>query len=467
MKKITLMLGVAVSSLLALETDKISLKANMNVSYKLLPKQVDSLGDIFDEGTVYGRFRMNSFAWDWEEESTNNKDNGAVGIGGSLIYKTAQYKGLSSTVGFYTTQTPGFLTIDIDATRAGKDVYNRSKVRDRGDYGLNTVGQALIEYNFAKSSIKAGRQLVESPFTASNDTKMIPNTFDGVTVEIDDIQDTHVQLGYLLKQKLRDHEDHHDLLASDGWNENDDAAINKSLTKDLIGVHNHLAFASIANTSIKNLKWELSNAYVQNVINQVALEAHYGLSIGGGAKLIPGFRVMMQTDLLHTDRNVSNLSNKHSGYKKPNELNGALYAARVDYRQGALLVRYGYSYVTDQADIIAPWRSFPTGGFTRAMAQYNWYANTESQMLELNYAFTEKSALSGYKLLTRYAIQNTDNTKVGVPADSNVVHIDVTKGISKNSELKLRMAFVESHPTDLKPENLSYNEYRLELNNFF
>jgi len=41
----------------------------------------------------------------------------------------------------------------------------------------------------------------------------------------------------------------------------------------------------------------------------------------------------------------------------------------------------GYSKIADKADFTTPWRAFPTGGYTRAMGQTNWYANTSSYLL--------------------------------------------------------------------------------------
>ena len=87
----------------ALETDKRDMKKNMSIAYNQLPKSADNLRDAFQEGMVYGRLRLNTFYWDWSKEiDAKQKDNRAMGIGGSLIYKTAPLQGLSATMGLYT-----------------------------------------------------------------------------------------------------------------------------------------------------------------------------------------------------------------------------------------------------------------------------------------------------------------------------------------------------------------------------
>jgi len=61
--------------------------------------------------------------------------------------------------------------------------------------------------------LKVGRFLIESMITSSNDSKMIPNAFEGVLLKVGNLYGTKLQVGYLTKQKLRDHSNFHHLLA--------------------------------------------------------------------------------------------------------------------------------------------------------------------------------------------------------------------------------------------------------------
>ena len=317
--------------------------------------------------------------------------------------------------------------------------------------------------------------MFETVFTKSNDTKMIPNTFDGVTATIKDIDKTNIQLAYFTAQKLRDHTTAHDVIAFNGWDENDDSAVNKNLTVDRIGNSNELMVGSITNKSIKNLKANVSYAMVPDVVSNLTLEAHYTIPIGDtGWKVAPGVRYMQQFDDLDANYGVANLKGKQSqGYDDPNSLDSSLLALRMDFKKGAFLGRIGYSKIADEADIVAPWRGFPTGGFTRAMAQYNWYANTKTYMLRAGYDFGKADLIPGFSIMARYAIQDFDDNKDGVAADSNVIHIDARQNIGKDLELKLRLGFVTADDDTLKSNgvdyktNTSYNEYRVELNYFF
>ncbi|MEA3372270.1 MAG: OprD family outer membrane porin [Campylobacterota bacterium] len=463
----------------ALETDKVTLNKNCTLVYNQLPKSVDNLQDAFQEGMVYGRLRMNTFYWDWSEEiDGKQKDNRAMGIGGSLIYKTAPLNGLSAAAGLYTTQNPDFFREDkenVGYVKAGKDSFERNNIKNGGGYdghfGMSVLGQAYLQYDISQTTFIGGRQLFESLYTKSNDTKMIPNTFDGLSMISKEIPQTSIKLAYFAAQKLRDHTNAHDVIAYDSWNENDDSAVNKSLTPDLVGTDNELIIASATNKSVENLKAAVNYMIVPDVVSNVTLEAHYKIPLGAWS-ITPGMRYMKQMDELGTNISVANLKAKADGYTNPTSLDSALIAGRVDFKNGPMLVRLGYSEIDDKADIVAPWRGFPTGGFSRAMAQYNWYANTKTSMIRFDYDFNKAGMLPGFRLLSRYAIQDFDDAKPGVQADSNILHIDMFQKLAENLEMKIRLGFVDADDNiqDINGNtktDVSYNEYRLEFNYFF
>ena len=469
----------------SLTNDKITLKPNMTLKYNTKQKSVNNLNEMFSEGEFYGRLRMNTFKWDWAKDASGT-DNKALGLGGSFVYKSAKLAGLSTTLGLYTSQNPSFYRMEVDEVdtlKAGKDTLSRRDTQATGNFGMSVLGQAYLQYDKSKTSLKVGRQIFESVFTKSNDTKMIPNTFDGITTSIKDIPKTTIQLAYLAKQKLRDHTVAHDVLAykpddentsiNENWSQNDDSAINVNLTTNLIGSDNSLIIGTVTNKSIKDLKTNLSVAVVPNVLTNVVLEAHYAIRISEDWNIVPGVRYMQQMDNLDASVNVASLkdSNAH-GYKNSTSLDGSLIAARVDIKNKAFLARLGYSHIADEADIVAPWRGFPTAGFTRAMAQYNWSANTKTYMLRVGYNFDKAGLVEGFNIFARYAIQDFDDNKDKVQADNNILHIDAMQNIGKNLQAKIRIGLSSADDSILKSDStyktdVSYNEYRFELNYFF
>ena len=152
-------------------------------------------------------------------------------------------------------------------------------------------------------------------------------------------------------------------------------------------------------------------------------------------------------------------------------------AARVDIANHVWKLRFGYTEIADKGDLIAPWRGFPTGGFSRAMAQYNWYANTKSYMVRADFDFDTAGLIPGVEAFMRYAVQDFDDKKIGTQADSNVVTLDVLKEFTAYPGLymKFRMghvvgdnntvvSFNGEQKTKLDP---SYTEARFEINYLF
>ncbi|MBU0720650.1 OprD family outer membrane porin [bacterium] len=473
---------------------KRELKNNMMEVYNTLPQNAENLTEAFSKGVFYGRLRMNSFKWDWKAEDTaSNQDNNGFGLGGSMIYKTAPLSGVSATAGLYYADSP-FAGIrednaDVGTVKAGKDTFSRYDVKTSGNWSMAVLGQAYLQYDVSKTSFKAGRQIFESFLTKSNDTKMIPNTFEGYSVEIKEIPKTKVRAAYFYAQKLRDHTTFHDVItfkdaAGDSWNNNDDSAVHKGLSfanftaagKD---TEHALIVADVQNKSVENLQIDVTYGSVPDVVSSITGEANYQINVSESMSVTPGIRYMKQMDNGGGDIGGATLKGTLAswttgdtlGYKDAKTLDSSLAMARLVLKQGPLKVQVAYSAVADEADIVAPWRGFPTGGYTRAMAQYNWYANTKTTAAEVHYDFGKAKLVSGFSAMARYAMQDFDEDKqaAGVQADSNILHMDFRKQFASvpGLDAKIRIGLVSANEREAGGDKDSYNEYRFELNYLF
>lgn len=503
-----------VGSASALETEKLTLKNNNIINYKQVPKNVDNFADMFQEGMVYGRLRSNMFYWNWSEERFGKTDdNHAWGVGGSLQYNTAYFYGFGARAGFYTTHTittengENVLDIFFDSGKAGKDTYARA-------YGsgahIDVLALAYLEYKLAKTDIRYGRQIFESTLIRSNDTKMVPNTFEGLTLESNDLSGTRLRAAYFTRQKLRDHREFHSVIAygsylkldpvtgivvpnrGDGL-ENDDAASHRGLTRKNIEARGAevdpgmIVFAA-ENTSIQGLKLKLDGMYIDKFVSSAIGEVNYKIELGDdGWALTPGIRYMKQWDegagkiggaslLGRFSYSSQPSADALSSYNDPYGMDSSLLAARLKLSKGAGYVTAGYSKIEDAADIIAPWRGFPTGGYTRSMGQYNWVANTKSWMIKTYYDFGKANVLSGFRAALDYAYMDYDDDKLSaatiLATDRSIIHLDAwqTFDAVKNLELKFRMAIVDADDYHISSEPKdygSYSEYRFEVNYLF
>ena len=468
------------------DVQKHTIKCDMLHLYEEDPQEVDRIREMCSQGIFYGRLRFNSFGFKWKNEldlagTKVRKDNAIAGLGGSLIYRSAYFYGFGLGAGAYTSGSQGSLSnSEAYLYRAGRGVFSRYDALTEGKESLNVLAQAYLEYKYEKVFIKAGRQIFESFLTKSNDTKMVPNTFEGITLNSSSIYDTSFKAAYLTRQKLRDHSDfHHVLAVGDNPNdpyaiftENDDAAMHFGLDLSKLKTRNiedRLIVLEAKNRSIENLTLKVNYTAVPDLISSAMLQADYRMYLGDWS-VIPALRYMQQFDNGAGDIGGANLRTLTDGYKDPDSLDAELYGARVDVLYDTLKLRFGYTNIADKGDIVAPWRGFPTGGFTRAMSQYNWYANTESYMLQLDYKFED---ISEFKVISRFAIQNFDDEKIGVQADSNIFTVDFLKGLgSRAVYLKTRFAHVMGDNDTVTRNGFrkldpSFDELRLELNYLF
>ena len=475
---------------------KRELKNNMMIVTNATPKSVDSIADMFGEGMFYGRLRTNAFKWDWKADDTwnpvtgkGNNDNKAFGLGGSVVYKSASYEGLSTMAGLYFTSSP-FSSLrddvaDVGATKAGKDTFSRNQVKGAGVWEYAVLAEANLQYKISNTTAIAGRQIFESFLTKSNDTKMIPNTFEGFVLEMKEIPKTTIRGAYFTAQKLRDHTTFHDVITfkdvnANSWNNNDDSAVHKGLSYANFStkggdVNHELIVVDMRNKSVENLQIDLTYGSVPSVISSITGELNYKIDLGGSS-LTPGVRYMHQMDNgggaiggAGLSGTVNATNGAAMGYKDGGSLDGSLAMARLVFKTGALKAQVAYSAVGDKGDIVAPWRGFPTGGYTRAMAQYNWRANTKTTAAEVFYDFGKAKIIPGFSAMARYAMQNFDEAKQagGVQADSNILHVDLQEKITKDLYAKVRVGLVSADDRLSGTNQDSYNEYRFELNYLF
>ncbi|MEA1982381.1 MAG: OprD family outer membrane porin [Campylobacterota bacterium] len=501
MKKLHISLVTAAACLLSTTVSadeakpKRQLKNNMMVKTNVTPGSVDSISDMFKEGVFYGRLRMNSFKWDWKNDDIDvlNKrgDNHAFGIGGSMRYQTASYQGVSAMAGLYYSDSP-FSGLRVDAadigsTKAGKDTFSRYNVKNSQNYSMAVLAEANVQYKISDTKVIAGRQIFESFLTKSNDTKMIPNTFEGLVVDTKEIPDTRVRGAYFTAQKLRDHTTFHDVITfkdgnGDSWGNNDDSAVHKGLSyanftaagKD---VNHALIVVDVRNKSVKDLKIDVTYGGVPGVVSSLTGELNYKIALGDGYTLTPGVRYMHQMDDgggavggASLKGGLAGTTGSANGYATADSLDAQLAMARLTLKNGPLKAQVGYSHVAGSgADIVAPWRGFPTGGYTRAMAQYNWYAGTKTMAAEVNYDFGKAGLVPGFSALARFAMQDFDEAKqaAGNQADSNILHMDFRQTVTPDFYAKVRVGLVSAAEREAGGDKDSYNEYRFELNYLF
>lgn len=481
-------------------TDKVkqTLQANYMVNYKSLPSEVETASDIFSEGMFYGRLRTNWFFFQYEDENAAQENHNILGVGGSLMYKTAPYAGLSATAGLNYTSAGTSLDnhpSDVAFIRAGKDTISRFNAVNGKGSSFAVLSQAYLQYEHEKFKVRAGREIFNSFFTKSNDSKMIPNTFEGITLESKDIERTRIRAAYLTGQKLRDHDNFHSVIMYDDrsdavsgvvnakWNENDDSAIHKGLNHtnfQKVGQDKNPALVIVDGYTRalldEKLKISGSALYLKDLFTTAMLELNYKFDVGNGYTLTPGVRYVEQFDdgagaiggaalngSAATDANGGSTAGRGE-YKDANSVDTYMTAARLVLNKGAGSLALGYTDIADEADFITPWRGFVTAGYTRAMARYNWIANTQTYRLRGTYDFGKADVVKGLRTYLSFTRENYDEEK-NIGLDANIYYFGLIQELQEipNLSLRFRTEYVErvAASTD------DHAEVRMELNYLF
>ena len=455
-------------------TVKRVLNANYTLQYLAAPKDAEDFLDIFTEGKFYGRVRSNTFYYRWGVEDVKHSDHLISGLGGSVAYKTAPYQNLSFDTTFYYSQA---FFDDNDALipliRSGKDTFSRYDYFTVGRKNIAVFGQAYLRYEpIDNTNIILGRQLVETFYTKSNDSKMIPNSFDAVVLDVRSVPNLKVKLGYLAKQKLRDHTDNHSVLMYGDenstdintdrpqWSENDDSAMHRGLTYTRLKAHSKktdapLIVADVAYRPIEDLKLNFAAYSVPALVSSAMVEANYIVYKGSDFSITPGVRYLHQFDNgagavggANLNGSLAGQSGAVNGYKDASSLESDMVAARVVGIYKDLSLNLAYTHVLDKADLVAPWRGFPTSGYTRSMARYNWRANMSSYRAELKYNFDQ-----GGNYVNTYvqaSILHTDADNEKLQFDETYYYIGFIQNIPNFNAMSLRL-------------RLGYNDAKLNV----
>lgn len=482
---VTAAMLLGVSALAQSPLPKQGLNTNYTLVYNEEPGSADSLLEMFKAGVFYGRLRSNTFYYGWEEETASQNSHLISGLGGSAVYKSAVYGGFDFGAGLYFSQA--FFDEGDDPVarlKAGKDTFSRFDYVNTGSKNMGVLGQAYIAYSGLPSTrIAVGRQLVETFYTKSNDTKMIPNTFEGIVVDTAALPDTAVRLAYLAEQKLRDHTQGHAVLMygdansssakNPQWSENDDSAMHKGLTYTRLKAAGKpteapLITGDLHNKSIDDLKLDVSFYAVPELLSEVMGEANYKVALKGFS-LTPGVRYIRQFDNgagrvggAAYNGSLAGQSGAAGGYKNADSLEAQMVGARLVGGVGKYKINLGYTQVFDEADLITPWRGFPTAGYTRSMARYNWMANTKSYRIEVQRAANKRGIYTD--LYVQASVSHTDADESKGYYDENYYYVGFVQNLPSLAALqwRLRLGYADTEKADA--DNL---DARFELNYLF
>jgi len=148
----------------------------------MMEAEAGAISDTFEKVKVEAELRAGAVQ---SQDGVGHKAS-TLALGGQLGIQTNPIAGVRAGATFYTTnalfgqnEEPMFLSSESKS--------------------YSILGEAYIQADIANTTIKAGRQTIETPYAESDDIGMIPDRFEGITVVNQDIADTTIVLASLDK----------------------------------------------------------------------------------------------------------------------------------------------------------------------------------------------------------------------------------------------------------------------------
>jgi len=160
---------------------KLSLAASLLLSSAAC---ADTLAEAFANSKVKGEIKAQYF--DKQSPADGQNDNIIV-MGGNLNLVTGSFYGLSVGVTFQVSHT-------ADVSFEGANDYANTM-----DASGSVMSESYLAYTLSNTTLKVGRQYISTPLVAGSGSRMIKESFEGITLTNTDLPDTTLVAGYVSK----------------------------------------------------------------------------------------------------------------------------------------------------------------------------------------------------------------------------------------------------------------------------
>lgn len=206
-----------------------------------LSASAQELENIFKEGKVSGQLR--AFWYDGDRELRT--DRTALTVGGILSYQTVPFNGFNGGVSFFSSNGVTSLT---QMPESGQT----HNLNPDGS-SINTLGEAYLQYTAHNTLIRYGRQRLDLPLANDYYNRMLPNSFEALSVENRSLNHTTFKGAYIT-----------------GWKyKGSDTFVSPTYT---LGIDRDIAVLGAIYSPNPSLKIELYDTYVRDVMNAPYLQ---------------------------------------------------------------------------------------------------------------------------------------------------------------------------------------------------
>lgn len=445
---------------------EVSEKPEMYKGKQVQTEDTTSLLSAFKRGHFNGHFRYFFMSTQNQKGLTDYYANAA---GGGLRYETAKFHGFQFAVS-------GFYAFNIGSSDLGKpdsttgqtnryeialfDVENPYNKKD-----IDRLEEFYLKYNYKKSSITFGRQLLNTPFINLQDGRMRPTGVEGIWFELNEVKKTKIEGGWLYAISPRGTTKWYGTGESIGIYP---SGVNTDGTKSqysnnleskgafMLGVHTDV------NKYIKLHGW---NLFTDNIFNTAMLQADFSFTLKNNNNIFASAQVIRQDA-------VNNGGNKDAAKTYFEKGGKAItFGAKAGWKNKQWEASINYNRITADGRYLMPreWGREPF--FTFMPRERNeGFGDVHAIMGKVNYnmpkARVKTSLAAGYYKLPD--VKNYRLNKYGLPSYTQI-NADVRysfAGMMKGLEAQLLVVGKINDGETYNNKRFEFNKVDMVLYNF-
>jgi len=373
-----------------------------------LSSSAQELEDIFKDGKVSGQLR--AFWYDGDREL--RIDRTALTLGGILSYKTASYEGFSGGVSFFSSNPVTSLTQMPESGQTHNLNLDGSSI--------NALGEAYLQYSGYDTVVKYGRQRLDLPLSNDYYNRMLPNSFEALSIENRSLKHTTLKAAYIT-----------------GWKyKGSDTFLSPTYS---LGIDRDIAVIGAIYSPEPAWKVELYDTYVRDVMNAPYLQLTHtalwksseGMTLSGGLQY---------------------LNEQSVGSSAAGEVDTYLLGVKTTLSQGLWSLSALYTLIGDQS-LLGTGGRYEKMGWGAFITYTDLQIDGESENASaeaygtiLTYRPTSTFEISAkyMKIDQNDAIQSNPASLTKNPRpDSDEYNIDATYQPRKEFRLRTRLAYID------------------------
>ena len=372
----------------------------------------------FKAGKVNGHFRYFNMFTDNQKNLTDYYANAA---GGGLRFETAKFHNFHFAIsGFYIFNigSSDLTKPDPQTGQANRyeiglfDIEDPSNKRD-----IDRLEELYLGYTMKKSSVKIGRQLLNSPFINLQDGRMRPTGIEALWTEINEIKNIRIEGGWIYAISPRSTTKWFDIGETIGIYPSGLNVDGSPSTYSGNIESNGIAMVAVHYQSGKNLKLQAWNMLTDNVFNSAMLQADLNLPLKNNSAIVLAGQFIRQDAV----NKGGNEDQRHTYFQEGTGSAG--FGAKLALKNQNWEASVNYNRITSEGRYLVPreWGRDPF--FTFLPRERNeGFGDVHALMAKLDYKIPASklrtSVAAGYYDLPD--VKNYRLNKYGMPAYTQI-----------------------------------------------